>query len=362
MSHERRQLSKRPLAFGALLTLLLAVALFLQCRQKVDAHLFDFQTMGTQATGTVYAGALAGDRRPAELVQAVYDSIETVFSTWRSDSEIARLNAAPAGTDVVLSPWLNDCLRMSEVLRHASGGAFDPTAEPLMRLWGFYRSQGRLPSPAQIEAARALLGRYEHDTSRRTVRKLDAGTQFDLSGIAKGYAVDRALANLVALGVDDAMLDLGGNLFCLGVPEGRNAWRVGIRDPLDRDQLIATVDLTNRAVATSGAYERFVEIDGQRYGHIMDPSTGQPAEDLLSATVIARSAAQADGLSTTLFVLGPARAEALLRNHYRDVEAVLVLPGSGSAEARILATPGLREHLVLRAEYRGRYSLEFWAY
>lgn len=359
MTREKRQLSNLPLVAGALFMAVLAVTLFLECRRKDDIHTFAFETMGTQASGTVYVWDRTQDRLPGDLVHATYDSIETALSSWRETSEVGRLNAAPADTTIAISPWFSECLRVSEGFNRLSGGAFDPTAEPLMRLWGFYRREGRLPTQAQIDSARALMGRYEHDPLRRTVRKLDQGTRFDLGGIAKGYAVDRAVANLIALGISSAMIDLGGNLFCLGLPEGRDAWRVGIRDPLDRDQLFATVGLVNQAVATSGSYERFVEIDGRRYGHIMNPATGRPAEGLLSATVIARSATVADGLSTTLFVLGPEAAAALLRDHYRNVEAVLVLPGTGKVEARVVATPGLRGDLELRAEYRGRYSLEF---
>ena len=359
MTRQKRQLSNLPLIAGALFMAVLAVTLFIECRRKDDIHTFAFETMGTQASGTVYVWDRTQDRLPGDLVQATYDSIETALSSWRETSEVGRLNAAPADTTIAISPWFSECLRVSAGFHRLSGGAFDPTAEPLMRLWGFYRREGRLPTQAQIDSALALMGRYEHDPFRRTVRKLDAGTSFDLGGIAKGFAVDRAVANLIALGISSAMIDLGGNLYCLGLPEGRDAWRVGIRDPLDRDLLFATVRLVNQAVATSGSYERFVEIDGRRYGHIMNPATGRPAEGLLSATVIARSATVADGLSTTLFVLGPDAAAALLRDHYRNVEAVLVLPGTGNVEARVVATPGLKGDLELRAEYRGRYSLEF---
>ncbi|MBU1074080.1 FAD:protein FMN transferase, partial [bacterium] len=117
--------------------------------------------------------------------------------------------------------------------------------------------------------------------------------------------------------------------------------------------------MVNRAAATSGAYERFVEIDGRRYGHVMNPATGRPAEGLLSATAVCRSATLADGLSTTLFVLGPDRAMRLLYEHYPHVDAILIVPAEEAATARILATAGLEGNLSLRPEYRNRYALEF---
>jgi thiamine biosynthesis lipoprotein len=329
------------------------------CDGGDDLHRFSFETMGTVASGQVYVWDRTIDREPGELVQATFDSINLRLSSWRGDSELGRLNAAPADSPVVVSKWLSECLRVAEGLRDVSGGAFDPTAEPLMRLWGFYRRQGHLPVQGEIDSCRALLGGYTHDPFRDTVTKLRAETRFDLGGVAKGFAVDRAVANLVELGISSALIDLGGNLFCLGLPDGRDVWRVGVRDPLDKSRIFATLGLVNRAVATSGAYERFVEIDGRRYGHIMNPATGRPAEGLLSVTVVTRSATQADGLSTTLYVLGPEAAIDLLRKHFRQVEAILVLPGADATQARVLATPGLRGNLELRDEYRGRYSLEF---
>ena len=336
---------RRALAACLALAAALPLAGLVGCDSGEDLHRFSFETMGTVASGQVYVWDRTIDRQPADLVQATFDSVNVRLSSWRDDSEIGRLNGAPADSAIVVSKWLSECLRVSEGLRDASGGAFDPTAEPLMRLWGFYRRQGHLPSAAEIDSCRALLGGYTHDPFRDTVTKLRAGTRFDLGGVAKGFAVDRAVANLIELGISSALIDLGGNLFCLGLPEGRDTWRVGVRDPLDRDRLFATVDLVNKAVATSGAYERFVEIDGHRYGHIMNPATGTPAEGLLSVTVLARTATLADGLTTTLYVLGPEGAVDLLREHYRHVEAVLVLPGEGNEEARVLATPGLKGNI-----------------
>ena len=340
-----------------LLPLLLALA---GCGEPADVHRFEFPIMGTTARATVEVWDRTIERMPAEVVAATFDSVEVRLSSWRDDSEVGRLNAAPADTVLPVSLWLSECLRVGEALHRGSGGAFDLTAYPLMRLWGFRGGEGRLPSQAEVDSARALMDRYVFDAANRTIVKQDARCRFDLGGIAKGFAVDRAVANLKELGISAALIDLGGNLYALGKPQGRDAWTIGVRDPRDRDRLLATFSTWHRAVASSGSYERFVEIDGRRYGHIMNPATGRPAEGLLGTTVIHPSATLCDGLSTTLFVAGPDEAVRLLRETYRDVEAILVLPpATDDGPARVLATAGLRGGLALEPARRTDTVLQF---
>jgi len=318
------------------------------CDSPADVHRFSFETMGTVASGTVEVWDKTVRRLPSDVVAASFDSIDVRLSSWRDDSEVGRINLAPADSVMNVGLWLGECLRSAGALHAGSGGAFDITAGPLMHLWGFTSQQGHLPSPVEIDAARALLGGYEYDAANRTLVKRNPGAKIDLGGLAKGFAVDLAIRNLIDLGISAALIDLGGNIYALGIPEGRDAWVVGVRDPRDRTRLLGTVSVVNRAIASSGTYERFVEIDGRRYGHIMNPATGRPAEGLLGTTVIHRSATLGDGLSTALFVVGPAEAERLLRETYRDAEAILVLPAeTATARTPVLVTPGLRGAFIL---------------
>ncbi len=317
----------------------------------------EFETMGTVARVEIFHSDPAAARAGFAAVEAVFDSVALLMSTWNPASEISRLNHAPADSAFVLSDWVNRCLSDAEAVHEASEGAFDPTAEPLMRLWGFYRREGRLPSEAEIDSVRALLGGYEHDSAARSVVKKIPGTAFDFGGIAKGFAVDRAAEALRDLGIGDCLVDLGGNLFCLGSPPGKDRWRVGIRNPLDRDRLFASVETSERAVATSGSYERFVTIGGHRYGHIMNPATGRPAEGLLSATVLAPDATLADGLSTALFVMGPERAKELLARSYPGAEAILVLP-SEEGKSRVLISESLAGRVRILPEAENEYAIE----
>lgn len=332
---------------------------FAGCDQETEECQSSFKTMGTQASLRLMLPPELPADEAIGIVQDSFSEVNTALNSWSPDSEISRLSRAAADSTVNVSPLLRTCLSRSLQLHEQSGGAFDPTAESLMRLWGFYRRKGILPSVAALDSALADLGQWRMQGNPACVVKEKPGTQFDLGGIAKGLAVDLAVARLRKAGLKDGLLDLGGNLYCMGGAPGRENWRVGIRNPRNRDELFATVTISEASVATSGSYERFVTIDGHRYGHIMNPATGRPAEGLLSATVIADEGILADGLSTTLFVLGPDAALGFLAKYYRDVEAVLVVPGTGEERDNVMATRGLRGRLTLLPGFESQYRIIF---
>ena len=329
------------------------------CSQQPSEQDFTFETMGTVAScKLMLPRGLSSDEAKA-IVRGSFAEVNTALSTWSPDSEISRLSRAAADSAINISPLLRTCLLKSQQLHEKSEGAFDPTAEGLMRLWGFYSRQGRLPSPATLDSVLADLGQWRLEGNPARVIKEKSGTSFDLGGIAKGLAVDLAAARLRKAGLQNGLIDLGGNLYCLGGAPGRADWRVGIRNPRNRDELFATVTVSEASVATSGSYERFVVIDGHRYGHIMNPATGRPAEGLLSATVVAPEGILADGLSTTLFVLGPEKAVEFLRKYYAEVDAILVVPGLGGAVDTVMATHRLRGRLALVPGFEKQYRIIF---
>src|SRR5262249_36263295 len=160
------------------------------------------------------------------------------------------------------------------------------------RLWGFLGGKPHVPTADAIAAAFRHVGtqKLDFDSTARTLPFKADSVRIDLSGIAKGYAVDMAVDSLLAHAVTNDLDDLTGNIFTLGVPAGRTAWRIGIRDPRDRMAYFAHLEITNRGISTSGAYEQFVAADGKTYGHIFDPRSGRPAEGLLAVTVVGRNA------------------------------------------------------------------------
>jgi thiamine biosynthesis lipoprotein len=278
-------------------------------------------------------------RGAAAVLQALdlVEQLEAQLSVFRASSEISRINAAAAQRAVEVEPRLFELLELAMRLWRETGGAYDVTAGPLWEAWGFARRAGAIPSDRQLAEARSRVGGHlvELDSSNRTVRFLRPGVQLNLGSIGKGFAVDRCAERLVEAGLSDFLIHGGqssvrarGSGGPAQEPAAARGWTVGVRDPLGLDRRIGQLRLADRALGTSGAQFQSFRHQGRRYGHLLDPRTGQPAEGVLSATVLAPSAAWADGLSTAFYVLGPAAAEAHCREH-PDVAALLICPAPG---------------------------------
>jgi len=302
--------------------------------------------------GTTFTVTIDGTDDPATAAKAAFDeirSIDRLLSTYKEESEISEVNRRAAASPVSVGDSFWDVAVASRHYYQLTCGGFDPTVYPLMQLWGFTKKQGRLPTKAELDAVLPLVdfGKVTFDESARSIRFEREGMALDFGGIAKGYAVDRAIAVLKERGVNSAIIDAGGNFFALGTPSGRSRWRAGIRHPLKRDNLIAVLPVADEGVATSGNYERFFEIDGKKYCHIMDPRTGKPIEGMLSATVVADTAMAADALSTSVFVLGEEKGMDLIES-LPDVEGMLILQDDKSPDGfRIIVSPGLTEKIEL---------------
>lgn len=271
-------------------------------------------------------------------------ALERKLSSFDAASDVSRLNDN-AGSPVPVSAATRDVLALSRTYSEVSAGAFDITVPPLMALWGFRGGQrpAALPAAEAVAAALALVDWQAVELTAGGARLARPGMRVDLGGIAKGYAVDVCFDALRARGAQDVLVNLGGNLRCAGRPEPGRAWRVGVRDPFDPDGLLGTLALDGeRALATSGNYERFVEIEGVRYAHIMDPRTGRPVSGMAGVTVLSSSAAEADAVSTALFVAGLEGAAGILAR-LPDCE-VLLVPDRQPAE--LWVTPGFRSRFT----------------
>jgi thiamine biosynthesis lipoprotein len=267
----------------------------------------------------------------AQEGQASFQRIDSLMTNWTTTSEVARINrAAPLGATRVQAEVAR-VIDLSIQTWRASDGANDITVEPLMRVWGFLGGKPHVPDPAEAAAAYQKVGadKLAYDSATATLRFANPGTRIDLGGIAKGYSVDVVADTLRARGVAEALVEISGNMRALGHPLDAPAWRIGIRDPRDRMPYFARLPLLpGEGISTSGKYEQFVAQGGKTYGHIMDPRTGQPADGLISVTVVAPSAMMADAWDTPLFVLGPAGARRKLKER-DDISAILVAPGDG---------------------------------
>ena len=261
------------------------------------------------------------------------DALEGQLSYFRPTSEIARINLLAADGPVEVEPGLFELLRLAARLHEETHGAYDITSAPLGEAWGFARRAGGIPSESQMaEARRHVGGRLvELDAAGRTIRFQRPGVRINLGSVGKGYALDRCGEKLLSSGMADFLLH-GGQSSVLGrgkqvpVPEATGAsWEVGMRHPEQPERRLGTLRLCNRALGTSSSQFQSFRHGGRRYGHILDPRTGQPAEGVLSATVVAPSAALADALSTALFVMGARQSLDYCRAH-PEIGAVLVCP------------------------------------
>ena len=274
----------------------------------------------------------------AQLALNQIDRIEAALTVFRDTSELVDVNRRAAREPVAVDDSLFNLLARCDRMSCETDGAFDITTTPLSRCWGFLRREGRVPTAAEIEAALASVGlrHVELDAHLSTVRFLRPGIELNLGAVGKGYALDEVGATLRAGGAQHALLSAGrSSLLALG---GRHrGWQIDIASPR-RESPLARVWLKNAALGTSGAGEQFVLIDGQRYGHVLDPRTGHPAQGVLSASVICASAADADALSTAFFVAGPELAERYCAVHRETL--ALITPDDGSGRTFVIGRHG----------------------
>jgi thiamine biosynthesis lipoprotein len=292
--------------------------------------------MGTKFTIYLYAPDQASASAAFDASFDEIERIEEALSNYRDTSELSRINREAAEHEVTTDPEVFHFLQTSLDFARRSDGAFDITVGPLMRAWGFFRGEGRYPTPAQLATARAHIG-WQHvklDAAARTVRFDEPGIELDPGGIGKGFAVDRVVTILRDAGIRAALVDAGGStIYALGAPPGRDGWTVRVPDPVNKRRTLSAVSLRDTSLSTSGNYEKFFRLAGHVYCHIMDPRTGEPVQGMLQTTVIAPDATTSDALSTSIFVLGPKASETLLRSS----GATAALWVQGAAASRRIA-------------------------
>jgi thiamine biosynthesis lipoprotein len=283
-----------------------------------------------------------------------FEGLDRAFSVYLPESEISKLNSS---TGMIAVGW-DALLALQETIQYSelTGGAFDPTVAPLVRTWGFSGGSRptELPSAELIAEVLAETGytNLTFDVPSAGVMRAGfsrPGMSVDLGGFAKGFAVDRAYKLLAKRAPINALINLGGNIRCLGAATPKRPWRIGVRNPFDGTQMLGSVTLdSGMAVATSGNYERFVMIDGKRYAHIIDPRTGYPVQGMAGVTVVSPLATEADVMSTALFVEGVESASELLANLPKS--HALLVPDRQPIE--IWVSPGFKERFTPLPQYK----------
>jgi thiamine biosynthesis lipoprotein len=294
--------------------------------------------MGT----TCRAVAVAPAAEAAPALERALDRIavlEAVLSPWRPESELSRVNATAHGAAVTVSPDMALFLDRALHFSRLTDGAFDPTVGALVEAWRL-RDAGRVPDATELEQALRATG-HRHvalDAASPTVRHGTPDVRLDPGGIGKGMALDAAADVIGGAGIDAFLLDFGGQLLARGAAPGETTWPVAIADPRDRARPLLVLGLSDASLSTSAQSEHGVRVGGRWYGHVLDPRTGQPLPTAGSCTVLARTATEADALSTALLVMGPNDGLAWALAH--DVEALWLTPAG--RRVRLVSTPGLR--------------------
>ena len=301
-----------------------------------------FFAMDTVMTLRLYAG---GDEA---LLDAAEDRVQELESLWSVTDENSEIHALNRDGSAALSDDTAGLLANALELCGRTDGALDVTIYPVLRAWGFTTGEYTVPDG---DAIAGLLTRVDYtqvtlDETAGTV-SLPSGVEVDLGSVAKGYTGDVLTGLLKVHGVESALLDLGGNIQTVGARPDGTPWRIGVQDP-EGDGYVGVLTVTDRAVVTSGGYERYFESDGVRYWHIIDPVTGAPARSgLQSVTIIGESGVLCDALSTALFVMGLDGALEHWRTH-RDFEAVFV-----ADDGSVAITAGLEDSFTLVQTERG---------
>ena len=312
--------------------------------QKQELKLFKKASlsMGTVFETTIYApDKYIAEKTFNEVFQEI-NRLDYLMSNYKKESVLSELNrnasAEPTNCNKELASVIEQSLQYSDI----TDGAFDITIGPLMKKWGFFKKEGRIPGKEELESALESVSYKSIIIEEKTIKSLvknpgtvktvffkNPGTQIDLGGIGKGYAVDRAISVLKQNGINSALINFAGNIYTFGTPPGKDSWAIGLQHPRESEGLLGTFEIKDKAVSTSGDYENFFTIEGKRYSHIIDPRTGNPVKGIVSVTIVTGNATRADALSTGIFVLGLTKGMDLIEE-LPDVEGIIVYEDTGS--------------------------------
>lgn len=303
--------------------------------------------------GTYYKIKIYASKNPAFIFKSAFKKLKELegkFSDYSSNSEVSRISNMAGQGYVRVSPECIDLIKKALKVSEESAGAFDITVRPMMEVWGFKEEKDFPPSGDKIRNTLKLIGYKKiHIDSDQIMLELK-GMKLDLGGIAIGYAVDEISRLLRNSGIKNGVIEIGGDIYCLGKGIDSRGWRIGIQDPRHKNEIIAMLKISDKAIVTSGDYEKFFFWRGKRYPHIIDPRNGFPVQNsLISVTIISTCCTQADAWATALFVLGWEKAQKIIESD-NDLEAVLIREGNLGLE--IWVSSGLKEQIEVYGKHK----------
>jgi FAD:protein FMN transferase len=317
-------MSTRRAAIGVVLPIALCASLHASTAPDTGETRAFRYLMGTSVQVQAFGGNAAARQLAIDEAFAAVTEVDRLMSNYRADSELSHINAAAALGPVAISDPMLRVLETAQKVSADSGGAFDVTVGPLVKLWGFFDKRPHVPGEAELATVRPLVD-YRNiliDSERHTVRFARSGVEIDLGGIAKGFAVELAAGVLKRRGLG-GLVDAGGNQYMVGTPPGKRQWTIGVKNPDAPGRLLGAIDMQEGSVSTSANDSNFLVAGGRRYGHLLNPHSLEPSTASEGATIVSLDGTLADAVSKAAFMLGPRQGVALIDSY----------PGMGGAIA-----------------------------
>ena len=300
-----------------------------------------------QVFGTFYHITYQNDSSLNNEILAELAKVDSALSMFNKQSVISRVNR---GEDVQTNKMFDTVFNLAEKISDDTDGAFDITVAPLVNLWGFGFKTGNQPTKAAIDSLRSIVGYRKVTLKDGHIRKADPRVMLDCSAIAKGYGCDVVAALLRRHGIDNYMVEIGGEVVTQGISEKRLPWKIGVTKPTDDSlavdkELQTVLNVKNMAMATSGNYRNFYYKNGKKYAHTIDPKTGYPVQhSILSATVLAKHCAEADAYATSFMVMGMEGAKRILEKHSELMAYLIYADKDGNMQ--VWYSPSMKDKIL----------------
>ena len=297
--------------------------------------------------GTVYHITYQSSKSLQKDIEAELAKVDASLSPFNERSIITAVNE---NRDTVVNKMFSDVFALAMKISDSTNGAFDITVAPLVNAWGFGFKGGAIPSRHQVDSLKALVGYHKVSLTNGRVSKTDPRIMLDCSSIAKGYGCDVVAKFLSAKGIDNYMVEIGGEIVTRGISEKRLPWKIGVTKPTDdslnvNQEIQTIINVTDKAMATSGNYRNFYYKNGRKYAHTIDPSTGYPVQhNILSSTVIADDCATADAYATAFMVMGLDKAKTILSRH-PELMAYFIL-ASDDGTNKVWFSPSMKDKIA----------------
>lgn len=322
---------------------LLIVGTILIIRQQ---HVMPYQKNAGLIFGTTYNITYQSDEDLHKEVLAKLKEVDGALSMFNEKSTITKINN---NEDVTPSEMFTDVFQLAQKISQETNGSFDITVAPLVNIWGFGFKKGEEPSKHAIDSLKALIGYQKVSYDGKRVVKKDPRITLDCSAIAKGYGADVVARLLDEKGIKNYLVEIGGEVVTRGISEKRVPWKIGVtkptEDPTETGDLQTVLNVTDKAMATSGNYRNFYYKGKRKYAHTIDPKTGYPVQhNILSATVLANDCATADAYATAFMVMGMEKVQGVLARH-PELMAYLIYD-DGNGQNAIWYSPSLRDKIA----------------